>query len=193
MNSKEKNKENKEDIREDNKKNNDENNKTDKKEKEKDNKINKNKETNSKKNFIKNIIILQVIIMIYTLSTVAAKFASNEEFLSWKFILFYGIEILILGVYAILWQQIIKKFDISIAYANKAMSLLWSVVWAIVFFKEEITIQNIIGIIIVIIGTLIVNSEDYGKIKTKKSVKEEIEKTKSKTKNIEEKEGIENE
>ena len=182
MNSIEKNKEKKEDIKEDNKKNNDENNKN-----------TKNKETNSKKNFIKNIIILQVIIMIYTLSTVAAKFASNEEFLSWKFILFYGIEILILGVYAILWQQIIKKFDISIAYANKAMSLLWSVVWAIVFFKEEITIQNIIGIILVIIGTLIVNSEDYGKIKTKKSVKEEIEETETKTKNIEEKEGIENE
>ena len=59
------------------------------KEKNKENIENKNnKETTSKKVFIKNIIILQVIIMIYTLSTVAAKFASNEEFLSWKFILF---------------------------------------------------------------------------------------------------------
>ena len=150
---------------------------------------NKNKETTSKKNFIKNIIILQVIIMIYTLSTVAAKFASNEEFLSGKFILFYGIEIVILGVYAILWQQIIKKFDISIAYANKAMSLLWSVIWAIVFFKEDITIKNIIGILIVIIGTLIVNSEDYGKIRRKTNINE---KTQTIT-NKKEKEEIENE
>ena len=156
------------------------------KEKNKENIENKNnKETTSKKVFIKNIIILQVIIMIYTLSTVAAKFASNEEFLSWKFILFYGIEIAILGIYAVLWQQIIKKFDISIAYANKAMSLLWSVVWAIVFFKEDITIKNIIGIIIVIIGTLIVNSEDYGKIKTNKK--------NTNIKNKEEKEEIGNE
>ena len=89
-----------------------------------------------KKKFIKNIIILQVIILIYTLSTVTAKFASNEEFLSLKFILFYGLEIFILGIYAILWQQIIKKFEISVAYANRAMSLLWSIVWAIVFFGE---------------------------------------------------------
>ena len=156
------------------------------KEKNKENIENKNnKETTSKKVFIKNIIILQVIIMIYTLSTVAAKFASNEEFLSGKFILFYGIEIVILGVYAILWQQIIKKFDISIAYANKAMSLLWSVVWAIVFFKEDITVKNVIGIIIVIIGTLIVNSEDYGKIKTNKK--------NTNIKNKEEKEEIGNE
>ena len=111
------------------------------------------------KSFIKNIILLQCIIMIYTLSTVAAKFASSEQFLSFRFILFYGIEILILGIYAILWQQIIKKFDLSIAYANRSMSLLWSIVWAIVFFKENITI-NIIGVIIVIIGTMIVNSDD---------------------------------
>lgn len=113
-----------------------------------------------KKKFIKNIIILQVIILIYTLSTVTAKFASQEEFLSLKFILFYGIEIFILGVYAILWQQIIKKFEISVAYANRAMSLLWSIVWAIVFFGEQITLKNVIGVIIVIIGTIIVNSDE---------------------------------
>ena len=113
-----------------------------------------------KKSFIKNIIILQVIILIYTLSTVTAKFASNEEFLSLKFILFYGLEIFILGIYAILWQQIIKKFEISVAYANRAMSLLWSIVWAIVFFGEQITLKNVIGVIIVIIGTIIVNSDE---------------------------------
>ena len=74
--------------------------------------------------------------------------------------MFYGIEIFILGVYAILWQQIIKKFDLMIAYANRAMALLWSIVWAIIFFKESITINNIIGVVIVIIGTMIVNSDD---------------------------------
>ena len=128
--------------------------------------MNKNKvkentqiEKNKKSSFIKNIIILQAIIVIYTLSTVAAKFASNQEFLSWQFIMFYVVEILILGIYAIAWQQIIKKFDISIAFANKAMSLLWSLVWAVIFFRENITINNVIGIVIVIIGTIIVNSE----------------------------------
>ena len=115
---------------------------------------------NINKNLIKNIILLQVIIMIYTFSTVVAKFASAEQFLSFRFILFYGIEIFILGIYAILWQQIIKKFDLTIAYANRSMALLWSIVWAIIFFKENITINNIIGVIIVIVGTMIVNSED---------------------------------
>lgn len=114
----------------------------------------------NKTNLIKNILILQAIIGIYTLSTVTAKFASGNEFLSIGFIIFYGIEIFILGVYAILWQQIIKRFEISIAYANRAMALLWSILWAIVFFHETITIKNVIGVIIVIIGTIIVNKDD---------------------------------
>ena len=92
----------------------------------------------------KNIILLQLVIIIYSLSSVCAKFASNEAFLSPKFILFYGIEILILGIYAILWQQVIKHFDLSIAYANRATGLLWSVIFALFIFKENITIMNII-------------------------------------------------
>lgn len=80
--------------------------------------------------------------------------------MSFKFILYYGLEMLILAVYAVVWQQLIKKFDISVAYANKAMGLLWSIVWAILIFNETITIKNVIGVVIVIVGTIIVNSED---------------------------------
>ena len=124
------------------------------------NKENELVKVNKKKITLKNIFLLQLIIMVYTLSTVAAKFASGKEFLSFEFILCYGIEILILGIYAILWQQIIKRFDLSIAYANRAVGLLWSIVWAILFFNEVVTIKNVIGVVIVIIGTMIVNSDD---------------------------------
>ena len=113
-----------------------------------------------KKTMLKEIFILQIVIAIYTLSTVFAKFASGQEFMSFKFILYYGLEMLILAVYAVVWQQLIKKFDISVAYANKAMGLLWSIVWAILIFNETITIKNVIGVVIVIVGTIIVNSED---------------------------------
>ena len=113
-----------------------------------------------KKTKLKDICILQIVIAIYTLSTVFAKFASGQEFMSFKFILYYGLEMFILAVYAVVWQQLIKKFDISVAYANKAMGLLWSIVWAILIFNETITIKNVIGVVIVIVGTIIVNSED---------------------------------
>jgi drug/metabolite transporter (DMT)-like permease len=109
---------------------------------------------------IKDILGLQFIVMIYTLSGVVAKFASGYEFLSLKFILAYAVEIAILGVYAILWQQIIKKFDLSIAYANRSVALLWSMVWAALIFGEHITLKNLIGVLAVILGTAIVNSDD---------------------------------
>lgn len=112
-----------------------------------------------KKISIKDILFLQGIVIIYTLSGVAAKGASGSPFLSAPFVAFYGLEICILGVYAILWQQIIKKIDLSIAYANRSIALLWSMVWAVIFFKENVTIQNIMGVLIVIVGTIIVNSD----------------------------------
>ena len=114
-----------------------------------------------KKITLKNLLFLQAIVVIYTLSGVAAKMASGSSFLSLSFISFYGLEICILGVYAILWQQVIKRIDLSIAYANRAISMLWSLIWAMVFFKESVSIQNMIGVMIVIVGTIIVNSEKY--------------------------------
>ena len=107
----------------------------------------------------RDILLLQAIVMVYTLSGVAGKFASGYGFLSLGFILCYGIEILILGVYAILWQQIIKRFDLSVAYANRSIALLWSMIWAALLFRETITVKNLIGVAIVIAGTMIVNGE----------------------------------
>lgn len=116
---------------------------------------------NKSKNSLIAILVLQFIVMIYTLSGVAAKFAATSEFMSIPFILFYGLEIAILGIYALLWQQIIKRFDLSVAYANRAVALLWSMLWAVIFFKEAVSVKNIIGVLIVIIGTIIVNSDDF--------------------------------
>ena len=78
----------------------------------------------------KLILALQLVVMLYTLSSVAAKMASGQAFLSLPFIVYYGVEILILGFYAIAWQQIIKRCDLSVAYANRSMAILWSLVWS---------------------------------------------------------------
>ena len=104
-------------------------------------------------------MLLQFAVIIYTLSSVAAKYAAGYETLSWQFIFFYGLQIGILGIYAILWQQIIKRVELSIAYANRSMAILWSLIWAVLLFQEEITLRNVIGIVIVLLGTMLVNSD----------------------------------
>ena len=108
---------------------------------------------------IKNIILLQLIVIIYTINSIIGKLSAGEEFMSMRFILFYVAEVGGLGIYALLWQQMIKRFDLSIAYANRAMALIWSAVWAVVIFHESLSIKNIIGILLVIAGTVVVNTE----------------------------------
>lgn len=109
---------------------------------------------------IKNIILLQLIVIIYTFTGLLGKFSADKDFLSFEFVAFYAGEIAVLGVYALLWQQMIKRFELSVAYANRAMALLWSAIWAVVIFHDRLTVQNIIGIILVIAGTIVVNMDE---------------------------------
>lgn len=111
------------------------------------------------KAFIINIILLQAVVIIYTLTSIVGRKAAGSELLSLEFILFYGLDIVILGIYAICWQQMIKKFDLSVAYANRAMAILWTAVWARFIFKDTIGIKQLIGILVVMIGTVVVNLE----------------------------------
>lgn len=119
---------------------------------------------------LKNIIVLQAVVVVYTLSSVVAKLATGRELFSLSFFLFYGLEIVILGIYAILWQQMIKKFDLSVAYANRAMALLWSALWAVILFHEGLSVKQMFGIVLVIMGTVIVNTDvSTGKEEEEKS------------------------
>lgn len=110
----------------------------------------------------KDILMLQGIIMIYSISSVIAKFASVPEFPSMRFFLLYGLEVLVLGLYALCWQQAIKKFELSVAYANRAMVTLWAAVWAVLIFGDSISGKNIAGIVLIIAGTVLINREEKG-------------------------------
>lgn len=111
---------------------------------------------------IKNIILLQGVIMIYTISSVMSKEASASGDDLGRFLFFFGMEFVILGIYALLWQQMIKRFELSVAYANRSMAVVWSMVWAVIFFHDTITIQNILGVLLVVAGTWIINTEVRG-------------------------------
>ncbi|MEN6461518.1 MAG: transporter [Syntrophomonas sp.] len=102
------------------------------------------------------IFFLQVSILLLSLTGILAKKASAVEFFSAEFVIYYVLEILIFCVYAIMWQQIIKKFEISIAYANKGTLIIWTFIWARIFFKEIITINNILGALLAISGIVLV-------------------------------------
>ena len=119
-----------------------------------------NKSGVKRKMTLKMMAFLQLAVAIYTTSGIAAKLASRYVFLSPGFILCYGAEILILGVYAVIWQQIIKRVDISVAYTNRSVSIFWSMLWSVLIFHENVTFKEIAGVILIFAGTLMVNSDE---------------------------------
>ncbi len=111
-----------------------------------------------KKLGIVDLLQLQSAVVVYSLSTVAANLASKHEFLSGGYILYFGLEFVILAAYALIWQQMIKKFQLSIAYANKALTLMWSMVWNFIIFHNGITPFKVVGVVLVVIGVMVMNS-----------------------------------
>ncbi len=108
---------------------------------------------------VKTIVKLQIVVLIYTFASIFAKLASGEKLFSLSFCFFTGMELLVLFLYALVWQQVMKKTELTVAYANREMYLLWSLLWAVVFFQNKITFFNVIGCIFVIIGTVLITSE----------------------------------
>lgn len=99
--------------------------------------------------------------VVYSISGVFSKLASREQFLSLRFILLYGGVVLILGIYAIGWQQVIKRMPLTTAYANKAVCTVWGSVWGILFFQEGISIGKIAGIGLIMAGIILFAKEEH--------------------------------
>lgn len=69
---------------------------------------------------------------------------------------------MILGTYAIFWQQIIKRMPLSSAYANKAITVVWGMIWGLLIFNESITIQKLLGALIVVTGVVLFAFSEKG-------------------------------
>lgn len=109
---------------------------------------------------LKYFIYLHIILALFSVSAIFSKLAAGEEALSFKWIMYYGVVLFIMFVYALAWQQIIKKMPIVTAYANKAVTVIWGIIWGFLIFKEKITSAKIIGALIIVAGVYLVVSGD---------------------------------
>ena len=113
-----------------------------------------------KMNKTKNYIQLHLNILLFSLTSVFSKCASvqfnNGGLKNPLLYLFLFLMVANCGVYAIAWQKVIKKFSLSTAYANRSIYLIWSQVWAVVIFQESLSVKNIIGLLVVLVGVMVV-------------------------------------
>ena len=68
-------------------------------------------------------ILLHLLLLIYSFSNVFSKLAAGEAFLSMRFCLFYGASLGLLAVYALGWQQVIRRMPLTTAFAHKAATV----------------------------------------------------------------------
>ena len=104
---------------------------------------------------IREFLLLHILLIIYSLGGFCGKKAAAESFLSVDFLLYYLFLLLALVVYAIGWQQILKVLPLSTAFANKAITVVWGLVWGKVIFNEDITAGKLIGIGFIVAGIVL--------------------------------------
>lgn len=88
---------------------------------------------------------------IYSFALVFSKMASRQTDLKYM-LLYMFFEFVVLGIYAVIWQQLLKKFPLVVAMANKGSVVLFSLLWAVIIFHEEITLLNLIGSFLIVVG-----------------------------------------
>lgn len=109
-----------------------------------------------KKTDWKVILCLHLLLFVYSLESVCSKMAAKQELFSFKFFLFYGLVLLLLFFYALAWQRILKYMPLTVAYANKGITIIWGMVWGALLFGETISLKTVIGGAIILIGIYLV-------------------------------------
>lgn len=117
------------------------------------------KAKDNRKIHIKYLILLHILLCLYSIGGIFSKLAAQQDFLSKEFIFYYGLVLINLFAYALLWQQILKRLSLVTAFSNKAVIVIWGALWGCLFFDESISVGKIIGIVLVVIGIYIVTTD----------------------------------
>jgi len=94
--------------------------------------------------------------IIYSFCLVLASWAGHFEITSISALWRYFVSFFLLGVYAIVWQQILKRVPLTVAYAARAVTVLLGMLWGAFFFAETINLQMTIGAALIISGVVLV-------------------------------------
>ncbi len=102
-------------------------------------------------------LFLHLSIFFMSFSGVFSKAASQHAFLSLPFVLLYMAGLFILFSYALLWQQVLKRIPLTVAFCNKAVGMIWTTLWGVLIFKEGTpSLFQCLGIVVVLIGVVLV-------------------------------------
>lgn len=116
----------------------------------------------SKKNFL-SFLFMHLTFLVYCLYPLLGKYATRYELFSLPFLLLYCLVFGILFLYALLWQQVLKRFPLTTAIANKSITIIWGMIFGLILFNEAISLKMIIGAILILSGIFLLSRESEEK------------------------------
>ena len=107
-------------------------------------------------------LLLHISLLFSSLSGVCSKMASGytNQILSVQFLFWFGLVFVIMFAYAIIGQQVLKRMPLTVAYANKPVTLIWGIVWGRFIFHEKITWNMLVGAAVIFWGIYLVTVQD---------------------------------
>jgi len=103
----------------------------------------------------KTIVVLLLVNLLFSTVSIAVKYTSMQQLFSMQYFIGVIVVIAMLGTYAIVWQQILKRVDITLAYMFKATGIIYVLLYSVFMFGETITVWNVIGASIIITGIVL--------------------------------------
>lgn len=110
----------------------------------------------------RNVFLLVVVaILLESLTSPFLKLGGRYPFLSAKYILWFAAAVIILAFYAVCWQLVLERIPLTTAYLRKGISYILVFVWAKVIFGESISLQQIIGMMVIVMGMVVSISDEH--------------------------------
>lgn len=111
----------------------------------------------------RDLLLLHATLLLYAVVSVFAKLSGNAFAAQDRGValLFLGLELLTLLVYTVLWQRVLARMPLNVAYSNKGVCTLWTCLAGILLFGESLTWGKAIGVLVVLVGvTLVVTDHE---------------------------------
>ena len=100
-------------------------------------------------------LLLHASLLINSLPGVASKLAGRYPVMSLPFLFFCGLSILLLGIFAVVWQQVLRHMTLTFALTNKPVTIIYSLIWGALIFHETVTPKMVVGSLIIIAGIIV--------------------------------------
>lgn len=110
----------------------------------------------------RNLYTLAIIAIVFeSLSSSVLKFSKDYAFLSPMYLFWFCVAVGIMGLYAIAWQLLLERLPLTTAYLRKGLTYVLIFIWAKVFFNEIITVKQMIGMAVIIVGMVVSMSDEH--------------------------------